>query len=68
MKLDIHRDLMRIIPETESVHETGPNLRDMRDMVFIEEVLGLKKDGESIQFERKNTGLEIYLESKKLEK
>lgn len=47
MKLNIARRYLEIVPE-------GQSNVDERDLVFIEEVLGLKKHGDSIKLVRKN--------------
>ena len=63
MKLEIHRNSLKIIPEDKSAIRC-----DERDTAYIEEVLGLKKDGDSIKLVRKNAyGLSCiaYLETKK---
>ena len=63
MKLSITRHGLQITPEDR----TGVD-RDERDTAFIEEVLGLKKDGDSIKLVRKNAhGLSCiaYLEAQK---
>jgi len=52
MKLDIGRYSLKIIPEDTTI--SGYGNQDERDTVFIEEVLGLRKDGDSIKLVRKN--------------
>lgn len=49
MKLEIGRYCLRIVPEDQTVVRT-----DERDTAFIEEVLGLRKNGDSIKLVRKN--------------
>jgi hypothetical protein len=49
MKIQILRDTLKIIPENCGY----PNY-DERDTAYIEEVLGLKKDGDFIKLVRKN--------------
>lgn len=59
MKLLITRYSLEIIPED--------SLSDKRDTAYIEEVLGLKKDGDSIQLIRRNVSdlsSLAYLETK----
>lgn len=61
MKLKIMRYSLQIVPEDGSY----PN-NDERDTAFIEEVLGLRKDGDSIKLTRRNaSGLSCiaYLET-----
>jgi hypothetical protein len=41
-------------------------LVDLRDEIYIEEVLGLKKDGDSIKLTRKSIYDEVYLISEKI--
>ena len=48
MELKILRDCLRIIP-----NDSWP-LRDERDTAYIEEVLGLKKEGDYVKLIRKN--------------
>lgn len=63
MKLEITRNNLRIVPQDSKVVNV-----DERDTAFIEEVLGLKNDGDSIKLVRKNaSGLLCiaYLETKK---
>ena len=62
MKLEISRYRLRIVPEDTRYPY------DERDTAFIEEVLGLKKHGDTIELVRKNAhGLSCiaYLETKK---
>ncbi len=49
MKLQIYRDGIDIVPE-----DSGYPNYDERDIAYIEEVLGLKKEGDSIKLVRKN--------------
>lgn len=65
MILGIHRYKLRIYP-TEPM-----GIEDKRDLVFIETVLGLKNDGDSIKLVRRNAkGLNClaYLETEKVDK
>ena len=48
MKLIIKRDRMKIVPED--------SIFDERDTAFIEEVLGMKKTGDSIKLIRSSFG------------
>ena len=48
MKLKITRHSLQIVPETTWDHS------DERDTAFIEDVLGLRKDGDWIKLVRKN--------------
>lgn len=48
MKLEIHERCLKIIPDR--FDNDGRAL----DTVFIEEVLGLKKDGDTVKLKRKN--------------
>ena len=61
MKLRITRESLRIVPE-----DTGYPNYDERDTAFIEAVLGLKYDGDSIRLVRRDvsgvSGL-AYLET-----
>jgi hypothetical protein len=62
MRLDVDRHGLKITPDSSGF---GP--RDERDLAFIEEVLGLKNDGDSVLLVRKNAmGLSCiaYLETK----
>ena len=64
MKLDIGRRSIKIIPEDRTI--SGYGTQDERDTAFIEEVLGLRHDGDSINLVRRNTyGLSCiaYLET-----
>ena len=66
MKLDISRYSIKIIPEDNTI--SGFGQQDERDTAFIEEVLGLRKDGDSVRLIRKNAhGLLCiaYLETEK---
>jgi len=61
MKLSIERNGLKITPESHYG-------KDERDEAFIEEVLGLKKNGDFIKLVRKNAyGLSsiVYLETEK---
>ena len=61
MKLKVSRDKLQIVPE----RGVFPG-DDERDEAFIEEVLGLKKEGDSVLLVRKNvSGLSAlaYLET-----
>jgi len=49
MKLNIYKDGIDIVPEV-----TGYPNYDERDIAFVEEVLGLKKEGDSVKLVRKN--------------
>lgn len=64
MWLDINRSYLRIVPDS-----FGQSYREL-DVVFIENVLGLKKDGDWIKLKRVNCyGLNslAYLETEKNE-
>ena len=64
MKIDIGRHSIKIIPDDNTI--SGFGQQDERDTAFIEEVLGLKKNGDSIRLVRKNVdGLSCiaYLET-----
>ena len=52
MKLDIGRYALKIIPEDNNI--SGFGQQDERDTAFIEEVLGLRKEGDSVRLVRKN--------------
>ena len=61
MKLSINRYTLQITPE-----DKGYPTPDERDTAYIESVLGLKKEGDSIKLTRKNaSGLSCiaYLET-----
>ena len=63
MKINIMRNGLQIIPENE-----GHPHYDERDTAYIEEVLGLRKEGDFIKLVRKNaTGFTClaYLETEK---
>jgi len=67
MRLEIHRYSIQIVPESDSVIP----YRDGRDTAFIEEVLGLRKSGDSIKLVRKNAfglGCIAYLETERDER
>ena len=57
MRLSITKQSLKISPD-----ETYPN-PDERDMVFIEQVLGLKKEGDSVRLVRVEDGDTFYLET-----
>ena len=66
MELDIGRYSLKIIPQDNSI--SGYGTQDERDTAFIEEVLGLRKDGDAIYLVRRNAhglGCIAYLETKK---
>jgi len=66
MKLEITTNSLRIVPESGMLPDT-----DERDLAFIESVLGLLHDGDSIKLTRKNClGLSCikYLETSKEKK
>ena len=66
MRLGIGRHSIKIIPEDNAF--SGFGQQDERDTAFIEEVLGLRKEGDSIKLVRKNmSGLFCiaYLETKR---
>lgn len=63
MKLSINRNTLQITPE-----DKGYPTPDERDTAFIESVLGLKKEGDSIKLIRKDAyGLSCiaYLETER---
>ena len=63
MRLNINRDGLQIIPE-----DLRMPYPDERDTAFIEGVLGLKKNGDSIKLVRQNAyglGRIAYLETQK---
>jgi len=65
MRLEVTRYVMRIVPEDRNV----PSSTDERNSAYIEEVLGLKKDGDSIKLVRKDVmGCRTiaYLETQKV--
>lgn len=49
MKLNITRHSLQIVPQ-----DSGYPCPDERDTAYIEEVLGLKEEGDTIQLVRKN--------------
>ena len=60
---------MKIRPEHNLViimERLKDGLVDLRDEIYIEEVLGLKKDGDSIKLTRKSIYDEVYLISEKI--
>lgn len=66
MKLNIGRDGLKIIPEDNVLVSLGA--QDERDTAYIEEVLGLRQDGDFIKLVRRNShGLSCiaYLETKR---
>ena len=54
MIIAVYEKSLRIIPEVIKNSSNGSRLRDMRDIVFIEEILCLKEDGDSIRLVRKS--------------
>ena len=61
MNLEISRYALRIVPQDSTVID-----RDERDLAFIEEVLGLRNEGDSVRLVRRNAhGLNCiaYLET-----
>ena len=66
MKLEITRNSIRIVPEDKYRVD-----RDERDTAFIEEVLGLKNDGDVVSLRRINANnlpCIAYLEARKEER
>lgn len=64
MKLSINRHTLQITPE-----DKGYPTPDERDRAFIEAVLGLKKEGDSVKLIRRNAaGLSCisYLETERI--